>query len=309
MGDSLSEQDQNPRHPWQGLLYGIAAYGLWGLIPLYFKSVAHVAPLEVLAYRAVMSFVVLGTLLGMSRRWGELLAALRNPKTAVMLGLSTLLIAVNWLTFIYAVASRQVLQSSLGYFVLPLVHVLLGVVILRESLRPRQKISIALAALGVLVLGLKVGTLPWIAIVLAVSFGLYGLLRKITPVPGLVALTVETLVLTPVAIVYLVVVRQMGMATAADARTYGLLALSGLATSIPLLFFAAAAQRLRLSTLGIVQYLSPTLQFLLAVLAFGELFTQAQIVSFGFIWAAVLLYTLDSLHAARQSHLDLVEPD
>lgn len=307
----IESEDQ---HSGQGLIYGLGAYGLWGLIPLYFRLVRHVAPLEVLAHRAAWSFVVLVLIVAVSRRWSDVRKSLTDFRTVLMLGLSTLMIAINWLTFIYAVASGQLLQASLGYFVTPLVNVLLGVVVLGESLRPSQKGSIALAALGVLVLAVMVGTLPWIAILLALSFSLYGLLRKTMPVAGLVGLMVETLAMTPLALLYLGYRVETGTATATDAATWGLLSLSGVITSVPLLLFVGAARRLRLSTLGILQYLSPTLQFLLAVFAFGEPFSMAQVASFLCTWAAVGLYATDALAVSRAKAsesrvLEVVEPD
>ena len=186
-----------------GILYGIAAYGSWGIIPLYFKTVASVPPVEVLAHRALWSFVMLAVLVGLLGRWQELWRELRSRKLLLMLSLSTLFIAANWLMFIYAVTSGQVLQASLGYFINPLVNVLLGVVFLRERLRTRQTLSIGLALIGVLVLTLLVGEVPWIALALALTFSLYALMRKLMPVDGLVSLTVETLILAPVGLAYL----------------------------------------------------------------------------------------------------------
>lgn len=292
-----------------GLIYGVGAYGLWGLIPLYFKTVSHVAPLEVLAHRGFWSFVVLGLILLAMNRWTELAAVWRSPQVLLTLAATTVLIAINWLTFIYAVATRQVLQASLGYFMLPLVNVFLGVVFLGERLRVCQWLSIGLVIVAVVVLGVLVNQLPWIALVLAVSFSVYGFLRKIVPVGGLTGLAVETLGLTPVALGYLFLLQQTGHLTATTPATYGLLSLSGLVTTIPMLLFVAAARRLRLTTLGFIQYLTPTLQFLLAVVAFGEPFYRAQVLSFTCIWTAVALYSIDSLRATRQHELELVEPD
>ena len=291
-----------------GLFYGLAAYGLWGLIPLYFKSVAEVAPLEVLAHRALWSFAMLALLIGWLGRWAELRRELRSPKLLAMLSLTSLLIAVNWLTFIYAVVTRQLLQASLGYFVNPLVSVLLGVVFLRERLRPRQIASIALAVLGVIVLATLVGQLPWISLTLAFSFALYGLMRKIMPVDGMVSLAVETFVLAPFALAYLGYLAIHDQLTGYTPPALGLLMLSGPITTVPLLFFGAAARRLRLSTLGILQYVTPTGQFLLAVLAFGEPFSTPQLLSFACIWTAVAIYTLDSYHAARRIRAGRFEP-
>ncbi len=292
----------------RGIVYAIAAYGSWGVIPLYFKAVASVAPVEVLAHRALWSFIFLAVIVACLRRWTELGRELRSRKLLVMLGLSTLFIAANWLVFIYAVISGQVLEASLGYFINPLVNVVLGVVFLRERLRPWQTVSIVLALTGVLVLAGFVGEVPWIALILALTFGLYGLMRKIIAVDGLVSLTVETLAMTPAALAYLGCLGATRQATGSSLGLLGLLALSGPVTTIPLLFFGAAARRLRLSTMGILQYLSPTLQFLLAVVVFQEPFSTAQIVSFGCIWAAIAIYTADSFRAVRQTRLAIVEP-
>jgi chloramphenicol-sensitive protein RarD len=292
----------------RGILYGIAAYGAWGLFPLYFKAVAAVAPVEVLAHRAVWSFLVLAVLIAALGRWTELWRELRSRRLLLMLAFSTLLIAFNWLVFIYSVASGQVLQSSLGYFINPLVNVLLGVAVLRERLRPWQVVSVLLALAGVAVMAGFAGHAPWIALTLAVTFALYGLMRKVMPVDGLVSLTVETLAMMPAALAYLGYLAATGQGEHNDPRLLGLLALSGPVTTVPLLFFGAAARRLRLSTMGILQYLSPTLQFLLAVIVFREPFATAQIVTFACIWAGIAVYTADSFRAARQARLALVEP-
>jgi chloramphenicol-sensitive protein RarD len=293
---------------YHGVWYGIAAYGLWGLIPLYFKAVAHVAPPEVLAHRALWSFVFLAVLVRLMGRWAELWRELHSPKLVAILGLNALLIAINWLTFIYAVATRQTVQASLGYFINPLVNVLLGVVFLRERLRPLQMLSIALAVAGVLVLSGIVGEVPWIALTLAASFAFYGLMRKLTPVDGLASVTVETLLMTPLALAYLGYLAEADTLTGTGLGTIGLLTLSGLCTTVPLLCFAAAAKRLPLSTMGIIQYLTPTMQFSVAVVCFGEPFTRAQMVSFAFIWTAIGIYTADSYRAVRQAKLDMIEP-
>jgi chloramphenicol-sensitive protein RarD len=287
-----------------GILYGIAAYGLWGFIPLYFKCVSQVAPLEILAHRALWSFVVLALLVRWLGRAGEFVRELRSGKLLLMLTVTTLLLAINWLTFIYSVVTQQVLQSSLGYFINPLVNVLLGVVFLRERLRPLQILSIALALAGVLVLTGLVGQVPWISLVLAVSFAFYALFHKVMPVEGLVSLTVETFLLAPVALTYLGYLRAAQPTTGSEPSVVVLLMLSGPVTTIPLLFFGAASRQLRLSTLGILQYLTPSLQFLLAVVAFREPFSRAQVLSFACIWTAVALYTADSLNAARRRSAD-----
>ncbi len=292
----------------QGIIYAIAAYGAWGLIPLYFKAVAYVSPLEVLAHRAIWSFVLLAVVVGAVGRWRELVRELQSGKLLAMLVLSTLLIAANWLVFIHAVIHEQLLQASLGYFINPLVNVLLGVVFLRERLRPNQTLSIMLALAGVLMQAAFVGEVAWIPLTLALTFGLYGLMRKIMPVDGLVSLTVETLFMTPFALVYVGYLGAIHEGAGSGPGTLALLALGGPVTTIPLLFFGAAARRLRLATMGVLQYLSPTLQFLLAVVVFREHFSTAQIASFACIWTAIAIYTADSYRAIRQDRLALVEP-
>jgi chloramphenicol-sensitive protein RarD len=303
----VNQIDKHGSH--YGILYGIAAYGSWGVIPLYFKTVASVPPVEVLAHRALWSFVLLAVLVALLRRWRELWRELRSLKLLLMLTLSTLFIAANWLMFIYAVTTGQVLQASLGYFINPLVNVLLGVLFLHERLRPRQMLSIGLALAGVLVLTAIVGKVPWVALALASTFALYALMRKLMPVDGVMSLTIETLIMVPLALAYL---DHLTVATShrpLELPTVGLLMLSGPITTVPLLFFGAAARRLRLSTMGILQYLSPSLQFLLAVLAFGEPFSSAQLLSFACIWTAVLIYATDSLRATREYRIEVLEPD
>lgn len=282
-----------------GLIYGLAAYGLWGLIPLYFKSVSAISPLEVLAHRGLWSCVMLLVLTGVLGRWRELRRVLASPPLLGLLAVTSLLIAVNWLTFIYAVISRQLLQSSLGYFANPLVSVLLGVVFLRERLRPYQVLSIALAAIGVCVLAALVGRVPWISLTLAFSFAFYGLLRKLMPLDGMVSLTVETGLMAPFSLAYLGWLAGGEQLTGQTLPALALLMLSGPVTTIPLLFFGAAARRLRLSTLGILQYVTPTGQFLLAVLAFGESFSTPQLLSFACIWIALAIYSAGAYRRRR----------
>jgi chloramphenicol-sensitive protein RarD len=225
-------------------------------------------------------------------RLADIRAALRNPKALRVLAASTTLIALNWLVYIYAVVHGRMLEGSLGYYINPLVNVLLGVVILRERLAALERVAVALAAAGILWLALHVGHPPWISLALAVSFGLYGLLRKVAPVGALTGLAVETLLLLPFSLGYLAWRLGSGQAAflAGDATLDVLLVLAGPLTAFPLLCFAGAARRLPLSTLGFLQYLSPTLQFLLAVLVYGEPFRRAQAGAFAFIWTALALF-------------------
>ena len=290
-----------------GLGYAVSAYGLWGLIPLYFKAVAGVAPLEVLAHRVLWSSAVLVVVLLFSQQHSQWRVAFATWRTITLLTLSTLLIGVNWLTFIYAVSNGQVLQSSLGYFVTPLANVLLGVLFLGERLRWLQWLSFGLAAVALAAPVWLLGQFPSVALSLAVSFSLYGLLKKIIPVGGLVSLAIETLLLAPVALGYLVVLTREGASTTSTDHMQMVLALSGVVTTVPLLFFAAAARRLEMKTLGIVQYLTPSLQMILAVVVFGETLSIDRIASFVIIWLAIGLYLFDLFRARRSLKMSLAE--
>lgn len=285
-----------------GLAYGLAAYGLWGVIPLYFWLVRDVAPAEILAHRIVWCLLFLAVILTLSRRWADVFRALRTPRTRWLLTASAGLVAVNWLVYIHSVATERVLHSSLGYFINPLFNVLLGLAFFRERLRPAQWLAVALAGAGLAYLVWAAGELPWIAPALAVTFGLYGLVRKVTPVDGLTGLSVETLVLTPPAAACLLWWAAAGSSSFGHHgwRHDALLMLSGVVTAVPLLCFGQAARRLRLSTLGFLQYLAPSIQFLLAVCLFGERFRPEQQVGFGCTWAALLIFTADSLLAQRR---------
>jgi chloramphenicol-sensitive protein RarD len=286
----------------EGLLYALGCYTLWGLAPLYFKEVVSVPPLELLAHRVLWSLLFLAVLVTCQRRWGVVWDSLQTPTLRHGLILSALLVAINWLVYIYGVSTSQIVQTSLGYFINPLVSVLLGTLVLGERLRGLQVLAVAIAACGVLILTLRTGELPWIALSIALSFGFYGLVRKVLHVEAVAGLTVETLILTPVSLSYLVWLLCAGDVhfLAGDTRLDILLSLSGLVTSLPLLCFAQAARRLRLSTLGFVQYLAPSLQFLLAVLLYREPFHFWQGVCFGCIWSALALYSLDSLLVYRR---------
>lgn len=293
-------------HARAGLVYALGAYLAWGVIPSFFKLLAHVPPLVVLSHRVVWSVVFLSLLLSLQRKWNEVRAAILNRRTLLMLICSTTFIAINWYTFIWAVTNGRVLQASMGYFINPLVNVLLGVVILGERLRPWQIAGLLLATAGVVVLTLTTGGVPWVALSLAFSFSFYGLLRKVAAVGPLAGLSVETAILFPAAVTIAAGwAPKLGPPPSAlmahSHGTYGLLIASGVVTAIPLLLFAAGAKRLRLSTLGFMQYVAPTLQFLLAVLVYREPFDSRQILSFALIWAGLAAYTLESILNFRDS--------
>jgi chloramphenicol-sensitive protein RarD len=291
----------DPSRERTGLLLGLGAYLSWGVLPLYFKALAHVPATEIVAHRIIWSVVLLAVIVTLWRRWSAIAAALSAGRVVITLIVTSLLIAVNWLTYIYAVVSGQLLEGSLGYYLNPLVNVLLGVVLLKEKLsRPRLAATL-LAAAGVAALAVGAGSGLWISLTLAVSFGLYGFVRKVAPVDSLEGLSIETAILAPIALGWVLWLQQTG---SGGFGQYGwgtdvLLALGGMVTAIPLLLFTGAARRLPYSTLGFLQYIAPSLQFLLAVLAFGEPLTTAHMICFGAIWTALAIFTLDGLWTAR----------
>ncbi|MDY7226244.1 EamA family transporter RarD [Hyalangium rubrum] len=294
-----SEPSPAPRA--SGFAYAIAAYLSWGLFPIYWKQLAQVPPLVVIAHRVVWSFLFVAGLLTFARRWPEVKRALSQRKTLVALLVSTALISSNWFLFIWAVNTGHVLEASLGYYINPLLNVVLARVVLGERLRPLQLVAVGLAALGVLYLTVGLGVLPWVSLLLALTFGFYGLVRKMAPVEPLTGLAVETGFAAPVGVLFLLLVpmAQQGQLFAGTVRESLLLVGSGVATALPLLWFALGAKRLRYSTLGFIQYLAPTGQLALAVLVYGESFTSRHAVTFALIWTAVLLYAADSVRGSR----------
>ncbi|MCH7924245.1 MAG: EamA family transporter RarD [Planctomycetes bacterium] len=298
-GSSSSDSHRRRGQARAGVFYGLAAYLWWGLVPIYFKAVAHVPAPEVLAHRVVWAFMLLAILMRLRGKWRAAPGLLRDRRTMVTLCATTMLIALNWFVFIWAVANDKVLQASLGYFINPLVNVLLGFLFLRERLTGWQKVSVILAATGVAYLAFQGKEVPTVALVLAGSFGLYGLLRKTAKVDAILGLGVETALLLPLAIGYLayLITTDQCRFGAVSWRTDVLLASGGIITAVPLLWFTNAARRLRLATLGFLQYIAPTGQFLLAVALYGEDFTQAHAISFGCIWTALAIYSVDA--AAR----------
>ncbi len=288
-----------------GLVYATLAYIAWGLLPLFFKQLSHVGALEVVLHRTVWALVFLLGVLWVLRRWAWLAEVLRRPRVLVAFVLSASLLAANWLVFVWAIQNAHMLDASLGYFILPLVNVVLGFVFLHERLRIGQWLAVCVAAAGVLWLTLQTGHLPWIALVLAATFGFYGLLRKVASLGALEGLTLETLLLAPVALGVLVwgawqgdgaVVRAFSGTASANHEplaTLGWLLLAGPLTAVPLLLFAAGARRISLATLGILQYISPSLQLALGVCLYGEPFATSRALGFGLIWAALLVYSAE----------------
>lgn len=284
-----------------GTAYAVMAFVMWGLFPLYFRQISAVPPLEVVLHRSVWSLLFVLALLLVLRRFGWLRDLLAQPRRLAPFMLSALLLSCNWLVYVYAVQTGRVVDASLGYFINPIVNVLLGVLVLHERLRRVQWAAVGLAALGVLWLTLQAGRLPWVALVLALSFGCYGLMRKTASLGALEGLALETLLLAPLALPLLAwwTLRGSGAMAQGDLELNAWLLIGGPLTALPLLLFAAGARRLPLATIGLLQYLSPTIQLGLGVWVFDEPFDLARLVGFAFIWAALLLYSLDSWRAAR----------
>jgi chloramphenicol-sensitive protein RarD len=290
------------REPRDGLLYGIGAYTAWGFAPLYFRALSHVPSWLVVCHRIVWSVLFLVAIVALRREWSRIGPVVRQRRSLLLLGTGAVLIAINWLIFIYAVGSGRVLQASLGYFINPLFSVLLGMLFLGERLRGWQwgAVMIALAAVGNLVL--RGSEPPWIAVSLAISFGLYGLVRKKVNLPSLHGLLIESTLLFPLA---LLVIGSKGAGHSLG--TWVLLSLSGVVTAVPLLMFGAAVRRLKLSTLGFLQYIGPSLQFLVA-LGLRESLDRAKLASFILCWIAIGVYVADSV-LKRQPPALVDEPD
>jgi chloramphenicol-sensitive protein RarD len=298
----------------RGVLYGIGAYGLWGIFPLYFRLLERSGALEVVVHRVLWSLLLCLAVVAAVRGWAELRTALGVPRQVVLLGVGAVLLALNWGVYIYAVNSGQVIEASLGYYVNPLVTVLLGVVVLRERLRPLQWTAVGVGAAAVAVLTWAYGHPPYIALTLAASFALYGLIKNRVGanVGAVTSLTTETLVLALPAAGLLVWLEARGDGHFGDNPPWQavLLVSVGVATVVPLLFFAAAARRVPLSTIGLLQYLTPTLQLMCGVLLLGEQMSTARWIGFGLVWVALVLLTADMLRTAtrRRSAVRAAEP-
>ncbi|WP_338671127.1 EamA family transporter RarD [Pantoea dispersa] len=281
----------------QGIFYALGAYFIWGIAPAYFKLVKEVPPTEIMTHRVIWSALFMLGLITLSRSWRQVRSVLTQPKKVLLLALTALTIGGNWLLFIWAVNNQHMLEASLGYFINPLINVVFGMLFLRERFRRLQWLAVLLAATGVLVQLWQFGSLPVIGLGLALSFALYGLVRKKIQVDAQSGMLIETAWLFPLAAIYL-----FGFADSAtshlSANPLSLnlkLIAAGIITTIPLMLFAAACARLRLSTVGFFQYLGPTLMFLLAVLFYGESLTPDKMVTFGFIWLALAIFILDAL--------------
>lgn len=286
----------------KGILFALAAYGMWGLVPVYFKAVDHISPLEVVAHRIIWSVAFLALFIAATGRWHDVLCSLRQKRLVMGLTLSALVVSLNWLVFIWAVGQERILETALGYFINPLISVLLGMVFLQERLRTMQWLAIALAATGVGYQLILLGNLPWVALVLACSFGLYGLLRKRLAVDAFSGLLIETLLLSPVALGYLLWIAAQGeMKFLESSNNIWLLLAAGLVTSLPLICFAAGARRLTLTLNGLLQYIAPSIAFLLAVWVYNEPLDSDKLITFACIWLGLILFTVESLMRSQKT--------
>ena len=297
----MNDPRQAVNHARSGFWFGVGAYGVWGILPIYFKALADVGAADIVAHRVVWSVPFLALLLFALRGWSEIRRVIGNPKLVGFLSVTAVLIATNWLLYVYAVTSGHILAGSLGYYLNPLVNVLLGRALLKERLVWLQWVAVAVAAAGISALAFQALGQLWISLALAASFATYGLLRKVAPVEAVSGLAVETALLLPVALLWL------GWGVAEGRPAFGptdkdaiLLVLAGIATTVPLILFTAAARRLRYSTLGMLQFIAPTLQFVCAVALYGEPFTTAHAIAFGSIWLALALYVAALFRTARQ---------
>jgi len=290
----------------KGIWNGIAAYAMWGVFPIYWKLLHEVPALQVIGHRITWSFILLILFILLTNQWDHFRSAVLTPKTLGIYAIAGILLTVNWLVYVWGVNAGFIVETSLGYFINPLLSVLLGVLFLHERLRPAQWIPVILATLGVTYLTVAYGRLPWIALSLAFSFGFYGFVKKLAPLGSLYGLTLETGIVFPIALIYLAVVgsNATGAFLQKGAGIDLLLIGAGVVTTIPLLMFASAARQIPLTVVGLLQYIAPTMQFLIGVFLYKEPFDRAHLIGFGIVWIALIIFWVENFTAKRVS----VEP-
>ncbi len=276
----------------KGIFYALGGYFLWGILPIFWKQLHHIPSFQIIPFRIISSLLFLVFVLLLRKDWADFKKTVFNRKSILLFILSGILLGINWTVYIWAVNANHIIETSLGYFINPLLSVALGMIFLREKLRPMQWVPVILAAIGVIYLTVQYGALPWIALVLAMAFGFYGLIKKTAPTGGLYSMTVEMAVLCLPAIGYLLLVgsRGEGVLRTADLTTWLLLIAAGAITVVPMLLFTAGARNIPLALVGILQYLAPTLQFLIGVLVYKEPFSQTDLIGYGIVWAALILF-------------------
>jgi chloramphenicol-sensitive protein RarD len=285
----------------RGVVDGLAAYLLWGFLTIYWHELSGLSPVELIGQRILWSSLLLAVVLTIARNWGWVKTVVRQPRLLARLAIAAALLAANWFAYVYAVGHDNVVETALGYFIAPLGSVLVGVTVLHEHLRRAQSIGLALGALAVVVLTVDYGRVPWVALVLASSWSVYGLLKKLVPLTPIQSLTAETLLLLPVAAVIVVVVEATGHGVASDATSLQLflIPLSGVVTVVPLLLFARAARFVPLSTLGLLQYLIPVINLVLGVALYHEPMPGWRVVGFALVWIALIVITIDGIRGVR----------
>jgi chloramphenicol-sensitive protein RarD len=299
MNSPASNPSDSVRH---GIMAGLTAYLVWGLVPVFFKQFHGISAVEIIAHRVVWSLLLMGGVLFFGSGYAQVWSTTRNPRKLARVALGSLMVLINWLIFVYGVNTDQILATSLGYFILPLLNVAIGVMVLGERLRRAQWLAVAFAAAGVLIETLRVGSLPWISLALAGSFAFYGVLRKQLAMDSASGLFLETACIAPVAIIYLLWLDHAGVGHFGEAEvTSALLVASGPVTAIPLLLFAIAARRLPLNTMGFLQYLAPSISFMVAVLVYAEPMNLTRSAGFTAIWVGLAIYTLDMWRQSRRS--------
>lgn len=294
----------------QGLWYAIGAYVVWGVLPVYWKALQHVPAVQLVSHRIVWSCVLLCGMLLLAHQWREFRTAISSPRVWGIYFIAALLIGLNWYVYVWAVNAGFIIETSLGYFINPLLSVALGVIFLRERLRPWQWMPVGLAAVGVLYLTFIYGALPWIALLLAFFFGVYGLIKKAAPLNAFHGLTLETMILLPIALGYLFLVERAGEGAFLHLgwRSDILIMGAGLATTVPMLLFASAARRIPLALVGVLQYIAPTLQFLIGVCVYKEAFDSSRLIGFSIIWTALLLFGIEGAWMRRVSRSAVTAP-
>lgn len=285
-----------------GVIYAVAAYSLWGILPLYWKLINDINPLEILSNRVIWAFVFMLLIIALTKQWDQLKGIAKNKEQMRSILIASMLISINWGLYIWAVNSNRIVDASLGYYINPLLAVALGVFIFKEKLSRWTWVAIAVATLGVLIKTVGYGKMPWVSLVLAISFALYGAIKKSVKANSIIGMTLETAMIAPVAAIYIMARQNAGLGAYTTQSSFEILILigAGIVTAVPLILFSSAAKRLPLSLVGLTQYLSPSLSLIIAVLVYHESFTIIDMTAFGFIWAALILYSITQFSFSKK---------
>ena len=308
MAHSIQKANDNFRKAREGAFYGVSAYLIWGLFPLYFKLVAHIPPLEIVAHRVIWSVLLIIIIVSGTSQWKSVKLAISQPGTLIILSVSSILITLNWFVFMYAVSHNQLIQSSIGYFINPLISMALGFLFLRERMTKWQKVSFVIAAIGILYYTIQFNQIPWISLLLASTFSFYGLIRKTANVKSLPGLTIETFLIGTFALGYLIYLKYIGDGAFLNSsiRSGLLLPISGILTAAPLALFTIAARRLQLITVAFLQFITPSLHFFLAVFIYNEPLSYTHLFSFILIWIGLVIYSFEAIRHSSNLAKDVI---